>query len=91
MPGPLTYPEYPNAERLARSFGRLSLFGPPMLMAGIVLGITTDGAAQAAGIGIAVFGLWWFMVMWLVKRRSLRKLDQMREQASQRAPAPGVQ
>ena len=91
MPGPLTYPEYPNAERFARSFGRVSLFGLPTLLVGIVLGFTTDGTAQAAGIGVAAFGLWWFIVFWLVQRRSVRRLAQMREEAAHQAAATGAQ
>ena len=91
MPRPLTYPEYSNAERFAKSFGRASLYGPPILIAGILLGITTDGAAQATGVGVAIFGLWWFIVFRLVQRRSLRKLGQMREEAARRGTASGPQ
>lgn len=89
MPRPLTYLEYPNAERFARYFGRSSLYGLPILIGGIVLAITTNGAPMAVGVGAAVFGLWWFVVFQLAERRTLRKLEQLREQAAARPATAG--
>jgi hypothetical protein len=85
---PLAFPEYPNAERFARSFGRASVAGLCLLVAGLVLGVLTHGVARAMWLGAAVpFGLWWFVVFWLIQRRSLRKLGHMREEATHRSVA----
>ena len=85
MRRPLNSPEYSNAERFARSFGRASLYGLPVLITGIVLIITADGVPMAVGVGAAVFGLWWFVVFQLVERRSLRKIEQVREELARRS------
>ena len=74
-----SFPEYPNAERFLRSLRWASLAGLCIFLTGVSVGAVTSGVPRAMWLGAAVpFGLFLFVVFWLARRRTIRKIAALR-------------
>ena len=70
-----SFPEYPNAERFLRSLRWASLAGLCIFLTGVSVGAVTSGVPRAMWLGAAVpFGLFLFVVFWLARRRTIRRV-----------------
>jgi len=74
-----SFAEYPNAERFLRSLRWVSLAGLCTFVTGVSVGAVTSGVPRAMWLGAAVpFGLFLFVVFWLARRRTIRKIAALR-------------